>query len=70
MAEREKGTVKWFNPKKGYGFVSRSDGDDVFVHFTSITGDGYRTLEEGEQIEFEVTTSQKGLEAKDIKRLR
>ncbi len=70
MAEREKGTVKWFNPKKGFGFVSRSDGDDVFVHFTSITGDGYRTLEEGEQIEFEVTTSQKGLEAKDIKRLR
>jgi len=70
MAEREKGTVKWFNPKKGYGFVSRNDGDDVFVHFTSIIGDGYRTLEEGEEVEFEITTSQKGLEAKEVKRLK
>jgi len=69
MAQREKGTVKWFNPKKGFGFISREDGDDVFVHFASIKGDGYRTLEEGETVEFEVASSQKGLEARDVKRV-
>ena len=70
MAEREKGTVKWFNPNKGFGFISREDGDDVFVHFTSIQGDSYRTLDEGEQVEFEIASSEKGLEAKEVKRLR
>ena len=70
MAERETGTVKWFNPKKGFGFISREDGGDVFVHFTSIEGDGYRSLEEGEQVEFEVASGQKGLEAKEVKRLQ
>lgn len=69
MSEREKGTVKWFNPKKGYGFISREDGDDVFVHFTSIQGTGYRSLEEGEEVEFEVASSDKGLEAREVKRL-
>ncbi|MEE9167266.1 MAG: cold-shock protein [Candidatus Neomarinimicrobiota bacterium] len=69
MSDREKGTVKWFNPKKGFGFISREDGDDVFVHFTSIDGSGYRTLEEGEQVEFEVASSDKGLEAREVKRL-
>lgn len=65
--QRETGTVKWFNATKGYGFVSRSSGDDVFVHFNSIQGSGYRTLEEGQQVEFHVATSAKGLEAKDVK---
>ena len=69
MAQREKGTVKWFNPKKGYGFISRENGEEVFVHFKSIIGEGYRTLEEGDQVEFEVASSEKGLEAKDVKLL-
>jgi len=70
MAQREKGTVKWFDPKKGFGFISRENGDDVFVHHTSIQGEGYRTLEEGDQVEFEVAPSQKGFEAKEVKRLK
>ena len=69
MAERETGTVKWFNPKKGFGFISRENGEDVFVHFKSIQGEGYRNLEEGDQVEFEVASSQKGLEAKEVKRV-
>ena len=69
MSEREKGTVKWFNASKGYGFIARDDGNDVFVHFSSLEGNDYRTLNEGDQVEFEVASSDKGLEAKDVKLL-
>jgi len=54
VAERETGTVKWFNDTKGFGFISRESGDDVFVHFSSIRGEGYRSLEEGKKVEFVV----------------
>ena len=67
MAEREKGTVKWFNSSKGYGFIQRKSGDDVFVHYQSIVGDGYRKLEEGQEVEFTVAQGQKGLQAQDVK---
>jgi len=61
MENRETGTVKWFNSSKGYGFIERQGGDDVFVHFTSIRDDGgFRTLEEGQQVEFEVGEGKKG----------
>jgi len=56
------GTVKWFNPDKGYGFISREGGDDVFVHFSEIQGDGFKTLDEGQAVEFEITTGQNGKE--------
>ncbi len=62
------GTVKWFNEVKGYGFLTTEDGNDVFVHYSSITGDGFRTLNEGEEVEFEVTDSPKGPQAIDVKR--
>ena len=60
MAERENGTVKWFNAGKGYGFIAREDGNDVFVHYSSIEGEGYRNLDEGQAVEFEVEQSPKG----------
>ena len=63
MAERENGTVKWFNDGKGYGFISREVGEDVFVHFSSIEGDGFRSLSEGQQVEFGVEQGPKGLQA-------
>jgi len=66
MAEREVGTVKWFNDSKGFGFISRESGDDVFVHFTSIRGEGYRSLEDGQQVEFEVAEGEKGPQAQDV----
>jgi CspA family cold shock protein len=66
MAERETGTVKWFNNAKGYGFIKREQGEDVFVHFRAIRGDGYRTLNEGQRVEFTVTQGQKGLQAEDV----
>jgi cold shock protein len=66
MAEREVGTVKWFNNAKGYGFIKREQGEDVFVHFRAIRGDGYRTLNEGQRVEFTVTQGQKGLQAEDV----
>ncbi|PAV49077.1 cold shock domain protein CspD [Pseudomonas sp. HAR-UPW-AIA-41] len=69
MAEREVGTVKWFNDAKGYGFIQRSTGADVFVHFRAIRGDGHRTLNEGQQVEFAVTEGQKGLQAEDVAKL-
>ncbi len=59
MAERETGTVKWFNGSKGYGFISRDEGNDIFVHFSAIGGYGYRSLEEGQKVEFVVTEGQK-----------
>lgn len=66
MSEKETGTVKWFNGAKGYGFIERSTGDDVFVHFNAIVGDGYRNLEEGQRVEFTVTQGQKGLQAENV----
>ncbi len=62
----ETGTVKWFNSSKGYGFISREEGDDVFVHFKAIQGEGYKTLEEGDQVSFEVTQGPKGLQAANV----
>jgi len=62
----EKGTVKWFNNKKGYGFIQREGGEDVFVHYDSITGDGYKTLQEGSAVEFEVTQGPKGDQAVNV----
>jgi len=63
------GTVKWFNPDKGYGFVSREDGDDLFVHFSEIQGDGFKTLDEGQAVEFDVTTGQNGkLQASNVRK--
>ncbi len=66
MADREVGTVKWFNSSKGYGFIQRQQGEDVFVHYRQIRGDGYRSLEEGQKVEFAVTQGQKGLQAEDV----
>ncbi len=65
----EKGTVKWFNEAKGYGFIKRQTGEDVFVHFKSIIGEGFRTLKEGEEVEFEIEQGPKGLQAKNVARL-
>ena len=66
MSEKEQGTVKWFNGSKGYGFISREVGDDVFVHFNAIVGDGYKNLEEGQRVEFTVTQGQKGPQAENV----
>jgi len=63
---KEKGKVKWFNNAKGYGFVERENGEDVFVHYTAIAGDGYKTLEEGATVEFEVVQGKKGLQATNV----
>ena len=65
-ATRENGTVKWFNNSKGFGFIQRDSGEDVFVHFKSISGTGYRSLEEGQRVEFSVTQGQKGLQAEEV----
>ena len=62
----EKGTVKWFNAAKGFGFISRKGGEDVFVHFRAIVGDGYKTLNEGDAVQFEVEQGPKGLQAKNV----
>ena len=61
------GTVKFFNNEKGYGFISRPDGDDVFVHFSNIEGSGYKTLEEGQNVEFEIGPGRKGDEAHNVR---
>ena len=61
-----KGQVKWFNAKKGYGFISREDGSDVFVHFSTIQGDGFKSLNEGQEVEFEFTDSDKGPQATSV----
>ena len=61
------GTVKWFNADKGYGFISRDDGEDVFVHFSAIQGSGYRSLEEGQQVEFDLVQGPKGLQAANVR---
>lgn len=63
------GTVKWFNAEKGFGFIAREGGDDVFVHFSAIEGTGYRSLEEGDTVEFEVGEGRKGEEARSVRKI-
>jgi cold shock protein len=65
----EKGKVKWFNNTKGYGFVTRESGEDVFVHYRSITGDGYKSLKQGDDVQFEVEQGQKGLQATNVQKV-
>ena len=70
MSERLKGKVKWFNASKGYGFLERPDGEsDVFVHYSAIQGDGFRSLEEGEMVEFSIAKTDKGLQAEKVDRV-
>ena len=66
MSERSKGTVKWFDGAKGFGFIQREEGADLFVHFSAVRGDGYRNLEEGQRVEFNVEQGRKGLQATDV----
>lgn len=66
MSNREQGTVKWFNASKGYGFIARPNGQDVFVHQSEIQSEGYRTLNEGQQVEFDVEQGRKGLQASRV----
>ena len=66
---REKGIVKWFNAAKGYGFIQRSNGDDVFVHFSAIQSDGFKSLNEGDRVEFEVANGDKGLKAENVRKI-
>lgn len=66
MSDRQVGTVKWFNDSKGFGFISRDTGPDVFVHFRAINGTGHRTLQEGQKVSFRVVQGQKGLQAEDV----
>jgi CspA family cold shock protein len=66
MAERVTGTVKWFNAGKGYGFIEREGGPDVFVHYTAIQADGFRELQEGQQVEFTIEQGPKGLQAANV----
>ena len=63
------GTVKWFNGSKGFGFITPENGDDVFVHFSAIVGDGYKSLEEGDEVEFEITEGQKGPQATNVSKV-
>jgi CspA family cold shock protein len=63
---KEQGTVKWFNASKGYGFIQRQSGEDVFVHFSAIQSEGYRSLEEGQAVQFSVTKGPKGLQAEEV----
>ena len=65
----ENGTVKWFNRTKGFGFIEREEGEDVFVHFSSIEGEGYKSLDEGDSVEFEVTEGEKGPQAANVKKI-
>ena len=67
--EKETGTVKWFNETKGYGFITRAEGEDVFIHYSAIEGHGFRTLREGERVEFAVERSPKGLQAVRVRSL-
>ncbi|MGD2205226.1 MAG: cold-shock protein [Anaerolineae bacterium] len=66
MSERVTGTVKWFNGSKGYGFIAREEGEDVFVHYSAIQGTGFRNLEEGQRVEFNIEQGQKGLQATNV----
>jgi len=67
---KETGKVKWFNQSKGYGFIERESGEDIFVHYTAIQGDGFRSLNEGEEVSFEVTRGPKGLQAANVSLMR
>ena len=69
MTERETGTVKWFNAGKGYGFIAREAGEDVFVHYSAIEGEGFRSLDEGQRVEFTVEQGPKGLQATQVRAL-
>ena len=69
MTVREQGVVKWFNDTKGFGFIQRSGGDDVFVHFRAIQGDGHRSLRDGQRVEFSVVKGQKGFQAEEVQPL-
>ncbi len=66
MSDQEVGTVKWFNESKGFGFISRDSGADVFVHFRAISGSGFKTLQEGQKVSFKVVQGEKGLQAEDV----
>jgi len=66
FVDRLKGTVKWFNNAKGYGFIGRADGPDVFVHYSAISSEGYKSLQEGDQVEFEIAEGQKGPQAANV----
>jgi len=66
MSERQSGTVKWFNDAKGFGFLEQEDGEDVFVHFRSLRGEGYRTLKQGARVEFALSETEKGFQAEDV----
>ncbi len=69
MAETKTGTVKWFNEQKGYGFIAKDEGGDVFVHFSAISGQGFRSLREGERVEFTIEQGQKGPAAANVRRI-
>ncbi|HOO41197.1 MAG TPA: cold shock domain-containing protein [Syntrophales bacterium] len=69
MGDREAGVVKWFNDKKGYGFISRQSGGDIFVHHSSIVAEGFRSLKEGDEVEFEVKEDVKGKSAVEVKKV-
>jgi CspA family cold shock protein len=69
MSDKEQGTVKWFNDAKGYGFIERDSGGDIFVHFSAISGDGFRSLAEGQRVEFSVTQGEKGPQAQDVMKI-
>ena len=66
VSERLSGKVKWFNSKKGYGFIEREEGEDIFVHYSAIQGDGHRTLEEGQSVEFSIAEGSRGPQAQDV----
>jgi CspA family cold shock protein len=70
MSERETGTVKWFDERKGYGFIHRDNGDDIFVHYSQISGTGVRSLQEGERVEFSVGQGRKGPAAEDVRKIQ
>ena len=67
MEEKVKGTIKWFNPEKGFGFIEPESGEDVFVHFSSIVTEGFKTLEKGQKVEFEITQGERGLQANNVR---
>jgi CspA family cold shock protein len=69
MSERETGTVNWFDERKGYGFIDRDNGDDIFVHYSQIAGAGFRNLQEGERVEFTVGQGRKGPAAEDVRKV-